>query len=330
MVKIQTVGEEQYLGPGVYAVLLEVPDHFLAPFVGVTAVMPDAGIVVDHGPVKVVKEQVRGDGVGQGGAVVAPVLIVPVGHGVVVGVGQRDGVDALVHLHELVGIGADGGQVVFPGQVHIGGTGAVLRFGGQAADHLVLPLPGKPPAAAELRKGEGILAGIEILDLLLQPRSRRGLQSGVIIVQAEIDLVDDFQQIDFKLHGGEHGALHRQQQLSAVRKTGVDILPDGMPQPKELHIVALDEADGAQIVQLVLVKAKRAQIVDLVVDLLQHLRSKDNVFIAALEIVFSVQVRVLVENHLVHIELIQIGVQQGGDNGFQLHSNTSFVRPDAM
>ena len=65
-------------------------------------------------------------------------------------------------------------------------------------------------------------------------------------------------------------------------------------------------------------------MIDLGIDLRQHFRRKDNIFIAALEIVFSVQVRVLVENHLVHIELIQIGVQQGGDNGFQLHSNTSF------
>ena len=83
-----------------------------------------------------------------------------------------------------------------------------------------------------------------------------------------------------------------------------------MPQAQELHIVVLDEADGAQIIQLVLPEAQAAQMIDLGVDLLQHFGGKDDVFVAALEIVFSLEIRVLVEDHLIHIEFVQIGIQQ--------------------
>ena len=317
MVKVQAVAEKQHLGPGIHAVFLEVADHLFAPYIGIPAVVADAGVVVDHGPVKIVEEQVRGDGVGQGGAVVPTVLIVPVGHGVVIGIGQGDGIDALVHLDELMGIGADGGQIILHGKIHVGGSGAVFRLLGEAADHLVLPGPGQPTAAAELGKAEGIFAGIEVLDLLLQLLPGRGLQHGVVVVHPEIDLVDDLQQVDLKLHGREHGPRYGQFQLSLVRQSRVDIFPDGVPQPQELHIVPLDEADRAQVVQLCLGKAQGAQVVDLGIDLRKHLLRKNDALVSALEAVFSDQVRVLVKDHLIHIEFVQVRIQKGCDNGFQ-------------
>ena len=69
-VKIQAVAEQQLLAARVNAIFFIVRNDLFTPGVGISAVVPDAGIVVDHGPVKVVEEQVRGDGVGQGGAVV--------------------------------------------------------------------------------------------------------------------------------------------------------------------------------------------------------------------------------------------------------------------
>ena len=51
-------------------------------------------------------------------------------------------------------------------------------------------------------------------------------------------------------------------------------------------------------------------MIDLGVDLLQHFGGENDVFVAALEIVFSLEIRVLVEDHLIHIEFVQIGIQQ--------------------
>ena len=167
---------------------------------------------------------------------------------------------------------------------------------------------------------------MEVLNLLLQLFPGGGLQGGVIKVHPEIDLVNDFQQIDFKLHGAEHGALYGENQLAGLAQAGVDVLPDGVPQPQEFHIVAFDVADGAQIVQLFLGKAQGTQVVDLRVDFLKHFGSEHGVLVPALKIVFAVQVRVLVENHLIHVEFIQIGVQQGNDNGFQFHTIAFFIK----
>ena len=131
-------------------------DDLFPPLVGVAAVVADAGEVVDHGAVEVQEEEVRGDGIGEGGPVVAAILVVPVLHGVVVGIGQGDRVDALVHLDELMGVGAHGRQVVLHGQVHVRGADALAGLLREAADDHVLPLPAEAAAAAELGEFEGI------------------------------------------------------------------------------------------------------------------------------------------------------------------------------
>jgi hypothetical protein len=42
---------------------------------------------------------------------------------------------------------------------------------------------------------------------------------------------------------------------------------------------------------------------------MQHLRRKDDAGVSALEIVFAAQISVFVKDHLIHIELIQSGIQ---------------------
>ena len=285
--------------------------------------MAHTGEVVDHGTVEIQQEQIRGDGIGQGGAVVALVLVVPVLHGIVVGVGQRDGVDALIHLHIFVGISADGLEAVLPRQIHIGGSHAVFRFAGEAAHHLILPFPGQTAAAAELRKAEGVLAGAEILDLPVQAFLRRSPESGIIVLHAEIDLIDDLQQIDLKLHGGKQRAPDDDVQAATGRQGGLHIIPDRMPQAQKLHIVVFDKADGTQIIQFLFRKAQGAEMVDLGIDLLEHLPGEHHALIAAAEIVLAAQVGMLVEDHLIHIELVQVGIQQRLNDGFQLHGERS-------
>ena len=89
-----------------------------------------------------------------------------------------------------------------------------------------------------------------------------------------------------------------------------------MPQPQKLHIVVFDKADGAQVIQLLPGKPEGAQIIYLVVDFFQHFRGKMHIGVAAFKVVFSVEVGMLVKNHLIHIEFIQVGVQQRKHNWF--------------
>ena len=289
-------------------------NDFFAPFVGVGAVVAHARVVVHHGAVEVVQEQVGGDGVGQRGAVVALVLVIPVAHGVVIGIRKRDFVDALIHLHILVRVGADGREVVFHGEIHIGGAHALVRLLGKTAHYHILPLAGEPSAAAELGKFKRIGAVVERLYFFVQFFLGGLPQGRIIVAQAEIHLVDNFQQIDFKLHGREQRTAHHDLQLAAVGAAHGHIVADGVPQAEELHIVVLDKADGAQVVKLFVREAQRAEVVDLRVDLVLHLGGEYDVLVAALEIIFAAQVGVLVKNNLIHVEFIEVGIQQGYHN----------------
>ena len=97
------------------------------------------------------------------------------------------------------------------------------------------------------------------------------------------------------------------------------IFADRVPQPKELHIVVFDETDEAQVVQLLPAEPQRAQTVDLRLDLVRHFARERDVFVAAFEIVLSAQVGVLVENDLIHVEFVQVGIEQRQDDRVKTH-----------
>ena len=288
-----------------------MPDEFLAPGIGIAAVMAHAGIVVDHRAVEVPQEQVCCDGIGQRRSVIALVFVIPVAHGVVIGISKGDPINALVHLHVLVGIGADRGQIVFHCQIYVGGADALVRLGGKPAHNLVLPFSGQSAAAAEFGKAEGIGSVAERLDFPVQPLLGGFTQGVIVVAHPEVDLVDDLKQIDLKLHGREQRPVHHDVQLSLVRAADRDVIPDWVPQAQELHVVVLDKADRAQIVQLLLPEAQGAQMIDLGADLLYHFFGEHDVLVAALKEVLAAQVRVLVEDHLVHVEFVKVRIQKG-------------------
>ena len=115
--------------------------------------------------------------------------------------------------------------------------------------------------------------------------------------------------MDLELHRREQGPVYDDRQLTVLAQLGGDIFADRSPQAQELHIVVFDEADGAQIIQLILSESQGAQMVDLGVDFIEHLLRECNALVAAFKVVFTAQIGVLMENNLIHIEFIQIGVQ---------------------
>ncbi len=79
------------------------------------------------------------------------------------------------------------------------------------------------------------------------------------------------------------------------------------------HEVAIDEAQAAQVLQLALAEAQRAQVLDLVDDLVDE-RREVHALVAALEAVFDLGAREVMQDDLHHRELVEVGVEQGGDD----------------
>ena len=82
-----------------------------------------------------------------------------------------------------------------------------------------------------------------------------------------------------------------------------------MPEPQEFDIIALDKADGAKIFQLLLAESQGTEVINLRIDFLKHFLSEDDALIAATEIILTGQVCMLVENHLIHIEFVEICIE---------------------
>ena len=181
LIKGQTVTEQKQLVFRIHAKFFIMGNDLLSPFKGIATVMADAVKVIDHGTIEILQEQVCGDRICECRSIIALIFLIPVLKGIVIGVGQRDRIDSLIHLDVFMRIGPNRGQIVFHRQVHIGGTDAVFRFGGKATDHLILPLSRKSPAAAEFCKLEGVFSLLESTDFLIQPLFSRGEQRLVVI-----------------------------------------------------------------------------------------------------------------------------------------------------
>ena len=67
-------------------------------------------------------------------------------------------------------------------------------------------------------------------------------------------------------------------------------------------------------------------MVHLLPDLLGHLGRKHDALVAAFEIILAAEVGMLMEDDLVHVELIQVGIKQGNDDRFELHCKNSFQK----
>ncbi|MNY41432.1 hypothetical protein D3C86_1762430 [compost metagenome] len=84
---------------------------------------------------------------------------------------------------------------------------------------------------------------------------------------------------------------------------------------QKVHKVALDVAQPAHVVQLALRKAQAAQVVQRSVHLGQQLGQWVGRGVAAHKAVFALGLWVAVQQGLPHGELVEVGVEQAGDDG---------------
>ena len=101
------------------------------------------------------------------------------------------------------------------------------------------------------------------------------------------------------------------------------IVSQRMPQSEEFHVVGFDKADASKIVQFLLVEGQSAEMIYLCIDLIEHFLGEYYAFVTAFEMIFSVKVGMLVEDNLVHVEFIKVGIKKALDDGFEFHGSPS-------
>jgi hypothetical protein len=110
----------------------------------------------------------------------------------------------------------------------------------------------------------------------------------------------------------------------AAFKVAVDISAERSPKTKELNIVGLDEAKGTQIIEFFLRKSKSAEMVNLSIYFIYHFGCKLYIFITTFKIISTIEIGMLMENNLIHIELIKVGIEKTYNNWRKFHHNLSF------
>ena len=156
------------------------------------------------------------------------------------------------------------------------------------------------------------LESAQLLDLGAQALAPF-LPRGGRVETPEIQLVDDGQHVDLEGHHMNLRAVGDDLQLRAVRPRGDEFALE-VKDAQEVDEVRAHEPQAAQVGQIVGLKLQRAQVVELLVDLVDQFGQRVRRLVAAHEGVFGPGLRVPMQHGLPHRELVQIGVEQVVDD----------------
>ena len=227
-------------------------------------------------------------------------------------------------LQKFVRHGADGGQAEFFGQINV--AGAAEDFGCglvEGADDVFLPLKIVAAAGTEVgnekRRVFGILAvgkGFQAGCLFLQAAFALGQHFGRFQT-AEVEFVDDGQDVNFKEHGLYHRSFDTDVQSAGLVGRYRYEAAFELEQFEIIDKIAFDEPQAAQVVQFALREFQGAQRVEFGFQIAFDFRQRVNGvrIVAAAEFVYSVRLRKLVQHDLQHGEFVKVGVEQGVDDG---------------
>src|SRR3989338_7143049 len=117
--------------------------------------------------------------------------------------------------------------------------------------------------------------------------------------------------------------------LAVVLGHDGDVFLVELEQPEKIHKVALDETQGSQVGQFGILELQATQRPDPVADFVGK-RRQLHAGVAALEFVFDLRPRKLVQHDLHHGELVQVGVEQAGDDHGQGKPQKSRTRSQGL
>lgn len=197
---------------------------------------------------------------------------------------------------------AYGREVVLLGEVDVGGSNKFrcAKFVGEGSHDIILPVAAETTTGAKVGETEPRIV-LGYLDLGVESLLRHAHVHEYVL---EVDLIHDGKNGDFEKHGEEPVALGHDGKLAAL-EVGRDVLAVEHEVHEEVGIVAFDESDGPEVVDLVRVEADGAEMVDFLVDSGEH-GGREDCPIPALELVADVGRRELVQDGLLHGKFIHV------------------------
>ena len=144
---------------------------------------------------------------------------------------------------------------------------------------------------------------------------------------AKVNLIDDGQHRNLKQYGVQPRALDRHLDLARGQCSDAYILFIELEDSQKINEVSLDKAHGLEVSQLCVLKPQIAQAANLFANLVDVRRKLS--LVAALETVFNLGARKLMQHHLHHGEFVQVGVEQAcNDHGhiFYLRVIANLIR----
>jgi hypothetical protein len=217
-------------------------------------------------------------------------------------------------------ISSDGLATILHSKIYIGSANAVLGFK-QLLDNIVLPLTRETTTASELRKLEIVEVVPEATNLAIELLTSGFNEDVIVILHAEVYLVDNFKEIDFELHYREDGAFYLNTHTEFLVLPTLYIAAERSPKTEKFDIVALDKTERTEIVEFFVGEGESAKVVNLCIDFLNHFVGKIHTLIAALEDILAVEVGMLVKHYLIHIELVEVGIKKRYDTRGEFHHN---------
>ena len=218
--------------------------------------------------------------------------------------------------------GAQRDQAKLHGIQHIAGAGqlpfcATAQASHQRAQHFFMPGLAETPAGAVVGNLEvGQVAGLQLSDLGFQALAAF-VKIRLLLRVAEIHLVDDGQHRNLEQYGVQPRPLDHHLNLARRQGLDADILFVELEDAQKIDKVALDESHGLQIAQFGILELQAAQPANFLAYLVhveRQVASAGRAGVAALELVFDLGSGKLVQHHLHHGELVQVGVEQAGND----------------
>ena len=296
-----------------------VRQHALAPGKGIAAVVARAVKELAEIQIEVAQESGHAVHVRQGNAQIAPVLLGPFLETENLAVAQARP-QRLAGLQVFVRHGAQRRQPQPHGVQHIArarqlAAGARAQPLHQLTQQPLVPHARKAPARAVIGNLEFLQPiGLELGHLAVQAAVALG-QVGARLRVAEVHLIDDGQQRNLEQDGVQPRPLDDDADFLIGQRLERHVLFVEAEDAQEIGKVALDETQRTQIGKLLLRETQRTQMADFLANLL-HIRRQPDARVAALEAVLHLRARKLVQHHLHHGELVQIGIEQAfNDHG---------------
>ena len=329
LIKIKTIAKEKCLSLGVNTQLFVVGNYLFAPFNGISAVMANSCIASSLKLIKIHKEKVCAESVCESCSIVALILIKPLFHRHLVRISKCHTRHTLIHLNVFMSVCANRLTTILHSKIYIRSANTMTGFK-KFGHHIVLPFAAKSSSRTELCEVEGIY-GTRITNrairfiacksnkFVVKSFSSRTYQIKIIILHTIIYFTNNFKKIYFKLHYTKERTFNFKTESSVRIAVAFNILADRMPEAQELNIIGLNDAERAEVVQFFVCKAKSAEVVDLGVYLIYHFLSKYYILISTLKKVNTIKICVLMEHYLIHIKLIEVGVEKRYNNRAKFH-----------